>query len=396
VRERVRDATQHRINDVIRQFPKTQTPTLVLAEILPKEKYARNSDPKSPLRIGSGRSRRLVQFITADTNDASPSADEIGEEEAVAPLYYRAVNALLDGLRQLGVPGKLPALAKTGRPCTIIGAWLINKKSSKRGNESYTLPVLVRIASTDNAILAIAPGFTDWLPYREALLELSKTDVLGSQNNRADYTAFLRTQLRSIVSEQSDTVLMCHAQNMRETWAWISNTNLKCDAIAFRVGEPDTSIAEWPGLRIVRVRDGQSHETPEWFAEMDGWRSAAAGLFKMGERVFASTHAKPKQMASYSHYFSKAEEWSSRATPDHIVAPKPNRSTWNPGLYELTVAAIQPEDNGDPTTWAYLAHDLRKSCLHFEDATALPLPLHLAKLMEEYILSVDIQDDEEA
>jgi hypothetical protein len=143
------------------------------------------------------------------------------------------------------------------------------------------------------------------------------------------------------------------------------------------------------------VRDGQSHETPEWFAEKDGWRSAAAGLFKMGERVFASTHAKPKQMTAYSHYFSKAEDWSSRTSPERIVPPKPNRSTWNPGLYELTVVALQPEDNGNPTTWAHLAHKLRQSCLQFEDATALPLPLHLAKLMEEYILSVEIQDDDE-
>jgi hypothetical protein len=396
VRERVRDATQRRINDVVRALPKIQTPTLVLAEILSKEKYTKNSDPKSPLRIGIGRSQRLVQFITADNVDAVPSSDEEDEEESVAPLYYRAMNALLDGLRQLGVPGKLPAQARAGRPITIIGAWLINKKSSKAGNESYTLPVLVRTSSADNDILAIAPGFEKWLPYREALLELSKTDVLGSQNKRADYTAFLRAELLRTVSKENDTLLICHAQNMRETWTWISNTNLVCDAIAFHPSEITVPIAEWPGLRIVRVRDGQSHETPEWFAEKDGWRSAAAGLFKMGERVFASTHSKPKQMTSYSHYFSKAEMWSSRTSPDRFVPPKPNRPTWNPGLYELTVAALQPEDNGDPTIWAHLTHELRQSCLHFEDATALPLQLHLAKLMGEYILSVDIQDDEEA
>jgi hypothetical protein len=396
VRERVRDATQRRINDIVHALPKIETPTLMLAEILSKEKYTKNSDPKSPLRIGIGRSQRLVQFITADNVDAVSSSDEEDEEESVAPLYYRAMNALLDGLRQLGVPGKLPAQARTGRPITIIGAWLINKKSSRPGNESYTLPVLVRTSSAENDILAIAPGFEKWLPYREALLELSKTDVLGSQHKRADYTAFLRAELLRVVSKENDTLLICHAQNMRETWTWINNTNLVCDAIAFQPNETAVAIAEWPGLRIVRVRDGQSHETPEWFAEKDGWRSAAAGLFKMGERVFASTHSKPKQMTSYSHYFSKAERWSSRTSPDRFVPPNPNRPTWNPGLYELTVAALQPEDNGDPTIWAHLTHELRQSCLHFEDATALPLQLHLAKLMGEYILSVDIQDDEEA
>jgi hypothetical protein len=215
VRGRARDATQRRINEVVRQLPKTQTPTLVFAEILPKEGYATNSDPKQALRVGIGRSGRLVQFITPDTNDSLLSLDETNEEESVAPLYYRAMNGVLDGLRQLGVPGKLPAHIRTGRPCTIIDAWLINKKSSKPGHERYTLPVLVRISSSDNDILAVAPGFTDWLPYREGLLELSKMDVFGNQNNRADYPAFLRAQLRNAVSKESDTLLICHAQNMR-------------------------------------------------------------------------------------------------------------------------------------------------------------------------------------
>lgn len=69
----------------------------MLAEILSKEKYTKNSDPKSPLRIGIGRSQRLVQFITADNVDAVSSSDEEDEEESVAPLYYRAMNALLMG-----------------------------------------------------------------------------------------------------------------------------------------------------------------------------------------------------------------------------------------------------------------------------------------------------------
>lgn len=391
VREQVRDATQRRISEVGRQLPKAEGPTLMLAEILPKGKYATNSDPKSPLRIGIGRSRRVVQFITAD--DESSSADETSEEEPAASLQYRAQNALLDGLRQLGVPGKLPTPVNADRPCTVIGAWLINKNSTKSGSESYTLPVLVRISSLDQRILAMAPGFTDWLPYREALLELARTDVLGSQQSRADYTAFFRTQLRQAASEQHDTLLICHAQKMRETWSWLSNSHLVPDAITFRTGEPATPIAEWPGLRIVRVRDAQSHETPEWFAESDGWRSAAAGLFKMGERVYASAHAKPKQMKSYSHYFSKAEDWESPKRLSVVRKPMTRVSTWNPGLYELTVAALQSGDNSEP--WAHLTHELRKACLHYEDATALPLPLHLAKLMEEYILSVEIQDDEE-
>jgi hypothetical protein len=118
---------------------------------------------------------------------------------------------------------------------------------------------------------------------------------------------------------------------MRETWTWLSNGNLERDAIAFSRGELTTPVAEWPGLRVVRVRDAQSHETPEWFAERDGWRSAVKGLFKVGERVYASTHDKPKQRKNYTHYMSKAEPWASRYKPDIIRDAEPTESTWNPG-----------------------------------------------------------------
>jgi hypothetical protein len=52
-------------------------------------------------------------------------------------------------------------------------------------------------------------------------------------------------------------------------------------------------------------------------------------------------------------------------------------------MAELTVAALQPGD--DPWVWAAIAHELRMSAQHFTDATVLPLPLHLAKKMEEYV-----------
>lgn len=395
VEDRVRDATQRRVRDVVRQFPKPGMPTLTLAEILPKNEYPKNCDPKSALRIGLGRSGRLTQFITAGNKNTEESIDETEEGDAPAPLYYRASNAVLDGLRQLGVPGKLPVPTHSGRPCILIGVWLINKRASQPGRKGYKLPVLVRISSTDNIILAMVPGFDDWLPYREAMLKLSTTDVFGNQNSRADYAAFIHTQLRRILSPANDTLLICHAQNLRRTWPWLSNTNITRDTVTFGFNETPISVAELRGLRIVRVRDVQGHETPEWFAEEDGRRSASQGLFQMGERVFASTHAKPKQFQKYSHYASKAEGWISSKKPEQVRLPQPSLSTWNPGLYELTVAVLQPEDNDDPAPWANLVHELRRSSLHFEDATALPLPLHLAKLMEEYILSVDMEEEEE-
>jgi hypothetical protein len=43
------------------------------------------------------------------------------------------------------------------------------------------------------------------------------------------------------------------------------------------------------------VRDSQGHETPEWYAPKGDEQGWTKGLFKMGDRVFASTYNKPKQ-----------------------------------------------------------------------------------------------------
>ncbi len=45
--------------------------------------------------------------------------------------------------------------------------------------------------------------------------------------------------------------------------------------------------------------------------------------------------------------------------------------------------------------WATLTHILRQAAFTYEDATALPLPLHLAKLAEEYALWEPTSNDSE-
>lgn len=411
VTKRVQDATQRRMQEIKKQLPSVSQTTLTLAEIPPKQNYGTYSDPKSALRIGLAHTGRFTQFITPDMPDVKTQVDIINvsddqeieetDDETGASLKYRAKQALLDGLRQLGVPGKMPITGPKGRPCVIIGIWLINKNATRSGRSGYRLPVLVRLSSADNAIDAIAPGFDDWLPYREALLQLAKINVFVEQRTNADYTAYIKDKLEQNLAQTHDTLLVCHAQNLRGIWPWLMNGNILRDAVSFNSKEQQANsntaipISELSGLRIVRVRDAQSHETPECFADAEDRRSVASGIFQIGERVFGSLQPKPKQFTKYSHYFSKAGPWTSPTNPNKYNKADLGKSTWNPVLYELTVAALQPEDKDDPLPWVQLVHDLRQSTIHYSDATALPLPLHLAKLMEEYILSIPVVQEEE-
>jgi hypothetical protein len=100
-------------------------------------------------------------------------------------------------------------------------------------------------------------------------------------------------------------------------------------------------------------------------------------LFTVGERVFASVQSKPPQ-------FKRARRGGDL---DELA--------WNPAIIEITTAALQPGD--PPGEWAAYVHELRRSLSHYPEAVVLPLPIHLAKLVGEYVLGMDApeEDDEE-
>lgn len=138
-------------------------------------------------------------------------------------------------------------------------------------------------------------------------------------------------------------------------------------------------IQDWPGLRIVRVRSNAQSETPQWYATQNDRIGLSKGLFQISERVFASTYGKPVQFKMVSTKVSKVE--------------RPSAVAWNPSIYEMTIAAMQPGDN--PGQLATVAHELRDISIQYEDATALSLPLHLASLMQEYVQLTSSEDDPE-
>jgi hypothetical protein len=71
--------------------------------------------------------------------------------------------------------------------------------------------------------------------------------------------------------------------------------------------------------------------------------------------------------------------------------PRPGARVWNHQLVELAVVGLQPGD--DPEAWAALAHDLRRAALHHAGPTTLPWPLHLAQLVGEYIVPIELIED---
>jgi hypothetical protein len=179
------------------------------------------------------------------------------------------------------------------------------------------------------------------------------------------------------IHDGSDLLLLAHAQNTREAWGWLSNSQIAIDKLSFGYADQSKPISEWPGIRVVRVRDYKNSETPECFAQKDPGDDCASreemmsftqGLFRVSDRVFHSMTGKPKQRMKLSRKASKALH--------------PDLQAWNARIVELTVSCIQEGD--DPWHWAKLTDRLRLAAVHSDDPMTLPLPIRLLFLAKQY------------
>jgi tetratricopeptide (TPR) repeat protein len=377
-KEQRRQAISQRGEEVAAKVPSASGVIVAFIELDGKEvfKHQPETDPKDALRRGFALVNRLTQFISTE--------DKNQKEEK---LSHRALNGFLDLLRQLGVQAPPKIVIKKHslpEPLHYVGLWLIKQNAPTSADGGIKrVPVMVHMASDSAEIKAIALGFDTWLPYPEALMKIAKGEALGVARIE-QAIPFIQQKLKGDVLTLGDTLLLCHAQNLRNAWSWLSNGNLTRDLVAFGK-EKTQSITHFKGLRIVRVRDSQSHETPEWYAQEEDEHGFAKGIFQMGERVFASTYNKPLQFKNLSVNLSKVSSWTTKK--GKTFEPSPDTYFWNPGLVELTVACIQPDDEVLP--WAALTHELRHLALHYNEALKLPLPLHLAKQIGDYVLLID-------
>jgi RNaseH domain of pPIWI_RE len=142
-------------------------------------------------------------------------------------------------------------------------------------------------------------------------------------------------------------------------------------------------------LRIVRLRIGD-HEIPEWYAQKgEDEYGFASGIFTMGAggQVFASVQEKPPTMKDLSKESSKALAQTRLNKKSHeieVFHPRPDIKAWNPGICEITVSCAQHED---ALMCAVVTNELRYHfASHFRSPTVYPIPLHLASLLNHYML----------
>lgn len=364
-----------------------------------------DSDPKFAIRLGCADAGRLSQFIQVPG-------------KSTADLALRAKSAWLDGFRQLGAVTTPPH--QVGKDLTVdpqyVALWMVRRRADGPTRRAHHELVALRVRRADGVhrVQGWDEENKEWIPYPRFLLRMAQnaeipfTDpVEGTMPARRRWPTLREQQqeaeqrIRSVLFQVRDraTLLLVNAGNMRNSWPWLRNGAMIRDMIGFGEDPAQRLAVLGPDLRLVQVRDRNSREeVPQWYAPKgeDGTPGFALGVWQpvdaaADNRVFASTADVPASAGSVKRGLLKL-------VPSTDWPHAPSTPAWNPQYLEITVvgclseAALAASGRDDlppdkPAAWAALTHQLR----FVDDYVPLsrPLPLHLAKLVEEYVLPTE-------
>lgn len=345
--------------------------------VLPGQESYDKGDPKQVLRNAFARTGRVVQFITPESE---PSKNKI--ENAVYDLY-----------RQLGIvtllqsKKKFPALANI--PC--VGMHLCTQIHGITKKARF-LPIYVTIDLTTGKTRVHCDAFSNRaVSYREACLEMAqlfwKNDLeqCCMEASRAPARQKM-IELKNQYYEKEDGVLLVVQSdgNTRALWSGISDKEIgeyslagEYDPVQINVGMPKSPIPfslQNTGIRIVRIRSNQ--EVPDYFTELSQKSSnehiqyaSVSGVFQYG-KVFWGIHPRPND-----------PQYTSSFKTSRITHPLQRFSEKD--MIELYPLQLQSGDNA--IEWILYVNALRHIPIQYNQSTILPLPLHLAKALEEYL-----------
>ncbi|GAA1701996.1 pPIWI_RE module domain-containing protein [Nonomuraea bangladeshensis] len=386
-----------------------KAPTLALVELDRRADFETGDhDPKFALRLGFADAGAVTQFVSVPK--------KAGRYDSVKNLDHRVSMAWDDGLRQLGI--RVHPEHGLGETLPVglryAAVWLVRKNRTARSRWAACVPIAVLVTPRRSGsgiayVQGWDPEANAWVPYPALLLKLTRlaeVAVPGTENGetgsyyramdeqRRDTEEWLQKMLRSL--RGAPTLLLAQGQNARSHWTWLQDGHVEPDRI--RDGHAPARRLH-PDLRLVRVRTAQGRETPQWWGISP--KDEANGLpshlwVPQGDgagRVFYSTTPKPVQFQTSA---IKADKLAPRRAGEGESDTRidTNVPGWNPGLVEIAVLGCHRDDGDDPESLALAVHQLRQPP-DYPQALALPLPLHLAALGQEYVLPTLAEEDEE-
>lgn len=338
-------------------------------------------DPKKAIRAGFAMTGRLTQFIQPEVNG--------GEDESEESEANRIIYAIYDLYRQLGYLYPLKSnrrFKEASLETPALGVWVVNCKNTVYG-KTERFPVFVETDYVTGQIRVDCGLFSrPNLLYWEACLEFQK--IPGNKNAKDDskkaaYSSIKSKMLELINTHKKPIVVLVKSDGVsRQIWKFISDSELNkaeregkytLKSIWFDNSESENNIlldSRENGIRIIRVRANE--EVPDYLSEENCYGSTRSltGIFKY-EDIFWSVAPSPKDKL-----FLNSRNRISKVT-------HPTKECKKPDMVELYPIYLKKADN--PAEWVYLTHFLRKVAHQYRETLRMPLPLHLALKLEEYM-----------
>lgn len=352
-----RSAETRRMDEVKASLNHSDVPVGCLVELQDADRFG-SGDPKHAIRRGLAMTGRLSQFITPITEADAAKVD--------GPMTARS--AVADILRQLGnMPDAPFDVPSPGFPSDVraLAVWVYKDRNRPRLPILLDLPSRSQVASGEEPVRVMLPTGRrtgEWFSYPQAQLEVASGAVPDTEG---DVGAVLKRMLgeaaRSVAADGVPVLMLCDTENMRRVWPELQNQNL---VIGRRSGMPWNVGDLSP--RMVRINTSGS-EVPQWFEKSLSWPT---GVFRApGSETYFSLGAKPASLSSTKWRVSKRDRPFDRHASTRICE----------------VVLVQLHEGDDSIAWVGAVHRLREMAAHFNYTLQLPLPLHLAKLTEEYM-----------
>lgn len=336
-------------------------------------------DPKTAIRQGFARTRRLTQFITPKNSssgkpdlldDEEFEGDEIEENEEPTNWEESARKSVVDCLRQLGVYGPIPTNARLGE-VYLVGSHFLREMGRNGRNYTNLFPVQVVVppAPGNSPMMVFIPSVDGYLSYPEALLYLANEAPPSISGEEA--IVFMKGIFRDELLDVKSIVLV-DAVRSRSVWRAIQDGRIEPDVVFL---EPSVRASQYLGLTFVRLRRG--YEIPQYFARRDKDNiSSPQGIFKI--------HAVPDSRGYYSLQ-SKPRSQGRKVSFTFRAGDDPGKRSYTPNLLEIIEFAGVEE--GVESSIAAVIHKSRLSSATYADATKWPMPIHYADKMEEYYIT---------
>lgn len=355
-----------------------------------------SGDPKQALRNAFALTGRVVQFINPTLENKSPQKQKTGQPEDPSKKdgeTAKIENCVYDLYRQLGIVSLIDFSKKNSPllsvPC--VGFHICTQIHGKN-QIGHTLPISVVAELQSGKVRVHCDVFSKpTVSYREACLEMAQlfwNDKLDSFCSDASLQPAKQTllELKNLYQSPDEPILLLITsdKNTRSLWSGISDTEIGeyvsiedyCpkQINAGKKRSPFYLSLTNSGVRIMRIRSNQ--EVPDYYTPLSSkstsenqQRAATAGIFQYGQ-TFWSIIPRPNDI-KYTRTLKETRI-------DH-----PKSSYAEKDMIEFYPIQQQPGDQ--IAEWLFYANALRELPLQYNQATSLPLPLHLAKGLEEYL-----------